>query len=64
LASQARHELVAPKGIFALRFLVLDFTAPPLWLDLGSATADINGLMPFDDTNASNYPARFNFTSP
>jgi outer membrane protein assembly factor BamB len=29
------------------------------WLDLGSVTADTNGLMQFDDTNAANYPARF-----
>jgi hypothetical protein len=29
------------------------------WLDLGSVTADTNGLMQFDDTNAPNYPARF-----
>jgi hypothetical protein len=34
------------------------------WLDLGSATADTNGLMQFDDTNAPNYPARFYITSP
>ena len=34
------------------------------WLDLGSATADTNGLMQFDDTNAPNYTARFYFTSP
>jgi hypothetical protein len=29
------------------------------WLDLGIATADTNGLMQYDDTNAANYPARF-----
>jgi hypothetical protein len=34
------------------------------WLDLGIATADTNGLMQFDDTNAPNYPARFYYTSP
>jgi outer membrane protein assembly factor BamB len=34
------------------------------WLDLGSAMADTNGLMQFDDTNASNYSARFYSTSP
>ena len=34
------------------------------WLDLGSALADTNGLMQFDDTNAPNYPARFYYTSP
>jgi hypothetical protein len=34
------------------------------WLDLGSVTADSNGLMQFDDTNASNYNARFYYTSP
>jgi hypothetical protein len=34
------------------------------WLDLGSATADTNGLMQFDDTNAPNYPARFYYTNP
>ena len=34
------------------------------WLDLGSVTADTNGLMQFDDTNASNYNARFYYTSP
>jgi hypothetical protein len=34
------------------------------WLDLGSATADTNGLMQFDDTNAANYPARFYYTNP
>jgi hypothetical protein len=34
------------------------------WLDLGSATADTNGLMQFDDTNAANFPARFYYTNP
>jgi hypothetical protein len=34
------------------------------WLDLGSVTADTNGLMQFDDANAANYPARFYVTSP
>jgi hypothetical protein len=34
------------------------------WLDLGLATADTNGLMQFDDTNAPNYPARFYYTNP
>jgi hypothetical protein len=34
------------------------------WLDLGSATADTNGLMQFDDTNAPSYSARFYFTNP
>jgi len=34
------------------------------WLDLGSVTADTNGLMQFDDTNAPNYNARFYVTSP
>jgi hypothetical protein len=34
------------------------------WLDLGSVTADSNGLVQFDDTNASNYNARFYLTSP
>jgi Beta-propeller repeat len=34
------------------------------WLDLGTVTADTNGLMQFDDTNASNYPARFYYTNP
>jgi hypothetical protein len=29
------------------------------WLDLGPVTADTNGLMQFDDTNAATYPARF-----
>jgi hypothetical protein len=27
-------------------------------------TADTNGLMQFDDTNAPNYPARFYVTNP
>jgi hypothetical protein len=34
------------------------------WLDLGSVTADTNGLMQFDDTNAPNYPARFYDVNP
>jgi hypothetical protein len=34
------------------------------WLDLGTVTADTNGLMQFDDTNAANYPARFYMTNP
>jgi len=34
------------------------------WLDLGIVTADTNGLMQFDDTNAANYPARFYYTNP
>ena len=34
------------------------------WLDLGSALADTNGLIQFDDTNAPNYPARFYYTTP
>ena len=34
------------------------------WLDLGTVTADTNGLMQFDDTNAPNYPARFYYTNP
>ena len=34
------------------------------WLDLGSVTADTNGLMQFDDTNAPHYNARFYVTSP
>jgi hypothetical protein len=34
------------------------------WLDLGSAAADTNGLMQFDDTNAPAYPARFYYTTP
>jgi hypothetical protein len=34
------------------------------WLDLGNAMADSNGLMQFDDTNASNFNARFYATSP
>jgi hypothetical protein len=34
------------------------------WLDLGIVTADTNGLMQYDDTNAPNYPARFYSTSP
>jgi streptogramin lyase len=34
------------------------------WLDLGLATANTNGLMQFDDTNAPAYPARFYSTNP
>jgi hypothetical protein len=34
------------------------------WLDLGPVTADTNGLMQFDDTNAATYPARFYVTYP
>ena len=34
------------------------------WLDLGSATANSNGLMQFTDSNAPNYNARFYVTSP
>jgi hypothetical protein len=34
------------------------------WLDLGTVTADTNGLMQFGDTNAANYPARFYYTNP
>jgi hypothetical protein len=34
------------------------------WLDLGNVTADTNGLMQFDDTNAINYGARFYITNP
>jgi hypothetical protein len=34
------------------------------WLDLGIVTADTNGLMQFDDTNAPNYPTRFYYTNP
>jgi hypothetical protein len=34
------------------------------WLDLGSVTADTNGLMQFAYTNASNFNARFYATSP
>jgi hypothetical protein len=34
------------------------------WLDLGTVLADTNGLMQFDDTNATNYPARFYYTKP
>jgi hypothetical protein len=31
---------------------------------LGSVTANTNGLVQFDDTNAPNYPARFYLTNP
>jgi hypothetical protein len=34
------------------------------WLDLGIVVADTNGLMQFDDTGATNYPARFYVTKP
>jgi hypothetical protein len=34
------------------------------WLDLGLFTADTNGLLQFDDTNAPNYPSRFYYTHP
>jgi hypothetical protein len=34
------------------------------WLDLGSVTANSNGLMQFTDTNTPNYNARFYVTSP
>ena len=34
------------------------------WLDLGTFLADTNGLLQFDDTNASNYPSRFYYTMP
>jgi hypothetical protein len=34
------------------------------WLDLGIFTADTNGLLQFDDTNAPTFPARFYFTNP
>jgi hypothetical protein len=34
------------------------------WLDLGSVTANSNGLMQFTDSNAPNYNARFYVTSP
>ncbi len=34
------------------------------WLDLGTFLADTNGLLQFDDTNASNYPSRFYHTTP
>jgi hypothetical protein len=34
------------------------------WLDLGNVTADTNGLMQFDDTNAAIYPSRFYITNP
>ncbi len=35
-----------------------------LWLDLGIVTADTNGLMQYDDTNASNFTSRFYLASP
>jgi hypothetical protein len=34
------------------------------WLDLGSVTANSNGLMQFTDSNAPNFNARFYVTSP
>jgi P pilus assembly chaperone PapD len=34
------------------------------WLDLGSVTADTNGLVQFDDTNAPNFDFRFYVTNP
>ncbi len=34
------------------------------WLDLGTAQADTNGLLQFDDTNAPAFPARFYYTTP
>jgi hypothetical protein len=34
------------------------------WLDLGSITADTNGLAQFDDTNAPNFNSRFYLTVP
>jgi hypothetical protein len=34
------------------------------WLDLGSVTADTNGLVQFDDTNAPNFDSRFYLTVP
>jgi hypothetical protein len=34
------------------------------WLDLGSVTANSNGLMQFTDSNAPNFNARFYITSP
>ena len=64
MASQAPRQFVAPKGILALRIEVLDFTALPSWLDLGIATADTIGLMPFDDPSARHLSARLYFTSP
>jgi hypothetical protein len=42
----------------------LELTALQSWPDLSSVTADTNGVMQFDDTNAPNYTARFHFTSP
>lgn len=32
--------------------------------DLGSGIADTNGFVQFADTNASNFPSRFYFTTP
>jgi hypothetical protein len=34
------------------------------WLDLGTVLADTNGLMQFNDTNATQYNARFYYTKP
>jgi hypothetical protein len=34
------------------------------WLDLGSVQADTNGVMQFDDPNASQYNARFYIAKP
>jgi hypothetical protein len=34
------------------------------WQDLGHVIADTNGFAQFADTNASNFPSRFYFTSP
>jgi hypothetical protein len=34
------------------------------WLDLGPVTADTNGLMQFDDTNAPAFSSRFYYTNP
>jgi hypothetical protein len=34
------------------------------WLDLGSVQADTNGVMQFDDINASQYNARFYIAKP
>ena len=31
----------------------------PNWLDIGLGTADPNGLLQFQDTNATQYPFRF-----
>jgi hypothetical protein len=34
------------------------------WLDLGTVTADTNGLIQFDDTNAADFPSRFYYPNP